>query len=73
MRKILGSESTLIAPDIVGDHLPFEVEFDDGAESLEANLLPQHLILAVLLHVGILININYEIMTEIETLNNLVT
>ena len=63
MRKILGSESTLIAPDIVGDYLPFEVEFDDGAESLEANLLPQHLILAVLLHVAILITMNYEMRT----------
>ena len=45
--------------------LPFEVEFDDGAESIVANLLPQHLILAVLLHVAILITMNYEMRTEI--------
>ena len=41
-------------------------EVDDGAETLLANLLHQHLVLAVLLQVAILVIMNYEMRTEIE-------
>ena len=41
-------------------------EVDDGAETLLANLLHQHLVLAGLLHVAILVNMNYEMRTEIQ-------
>ena len=41
-------------------------EVDDGAETLLANLLHQHLVLAVLLHVATLITMNYEMRTEIQ-------
>ena len=41
-------------------------EVDDGAESLPVNLFHQHLVLAGLLHIAILIIMNYEMRTEIE-------
>ena len=43
-----------------------EDKVDDGAERFLANLLHQDLVLAGLLHVAILITMNYEMRTEIE-------
>ena len=46
--------------------LSSEDKVDDGAERFLANLLHQDLVLAGLLHVAILITMNYEMRTEIE-------
>ena len=63
-------ENLLVAPDIVGEVTQLQLtivdEVDDGAGSLLANLFHPHLVLAGLLHVAILITMNYEMRTEIQ-------